>query len=86
VDRTARSSVPSRGGIFLFATASRSVLGPTQSPLHWNLGAVVKMPGCEADRSPPCSADVKNAWSYTSTLSYVFTTKLRVRLHGVVLS
>jgi hypothetical protein len=27
---------------------------------------------CEADHSPPCSAEVKNAWSYTSTPQYVF--------------
>jgi len=25
------------------------------------------------DHSPPSSAEVKNAWSYTSTLPYVFT-------------
>jgi hypothetical protein len=31
----------------------------------------------EADHSPPSSAEVKNAWSYTSTPP--------VRLHGVVL-
>jgi len=28
----------------------------------------VKRPGREADNSPPSSAEVKNAWSYTSTL------------------
>jgi hypothetical protein len=38
----------------------------------------VKRPGREADHSPPSSAEVKNAWSYT------FTPPLR--LHGVVLS
>jgi len=27
----------------------------------------VKRPGREADHSPPPSAEVKNAWSYTST-------------------
>jgi hypothetical protein len=37
-----------------------------------------KWPGCEADHSPPSSAEVKNAWSYTSTPS--------TRLCGVVLS
>jgi len=26
----------------------------------------------EADHSPPSSAEVKNAWSYTSTPQYVF--------------
>jgi len=32
----------------------------------------VKRPGHEADHSPPSSAEVKNAWSYTSTPQYVF--------------
>jgi hypothetical protein len=34
----------------------------------------VKRPGREADHSPPSSAEVKNAWSYTSTSPYVFMT------------
>jgi hypothetical protein len=38
---------------------------------------VIELPGCEADHLPPSSAELKNAWSYTST---------PVRLHGVVLS
>jgi hypothetical protein len=68
-------------GIFLFTTASRPALGPTQPPIQWVPGAVslgIKRPGCEADHTPPSSAEVKNAWSYTSTLP--------VRLHGVVIS
>jgi hypothetical protein len=32
----------------------------------------VKPPEREADHSSPSSAEVKNAWSYTSTLSYIF--------------
>jgi hypothetical protein len=32
----------------------------------------VKQPGREADNSPPSSAEVKNAWKYTSTPQYVF--------------
>jgi hypothetical protein len=36
------------------------------------------MSGCEADHSPPSRAEVKNAWSYTSTPP--------IRLHGVELS
>jgi hypothetical protein len=28
--------------------------------------------GCEADRSPPSSAEVKNAWSYNPLPQYVF--------------
>jgi hypothetical protein len=38
----------------------------------------VKRPERKADHSPPSSAEVKNAWNYTSTLP--------IRLHGVVLS
>jgi hypothetical protein len=56
-------------GIFLFATAFRQVLGPTKPPIQ-------QVPGRETDHSAPFSADVKNAWSYTST-SPIF-------LHGVV--
>jgi hypothetical protein len=36
----------------------------------------LKRPGREANKSPPPSAEVRNAWSYTSSHS--------VRLHGVV--
>jgi hypothetical protein len=32
----------------------------------------VKRPGREADRTPPSSAEVKNAWSYISTPEYTF--------------
>jgi len=49
----------------------------------------VKRPGREADHSPPSSAEVKNAWSYTSTPPHVFMTWCLVKctiLHGVVLS
>jgi hypothetical protein len=48
--------------IFLFSTSSRTVLGPTQSPIQWVPGALslgVKWPGREADHSPPSSAEVK---------------------------
>jgi len=55
-------------------TASRTALGPTQRPMQWVPGALslgVKRPGRETDHSPPSSAEVKNAWSYTSTYKYV---------------
>jgi hypothetical protein len=61
--------------IFLFTTASRTALEPTQPPIQWVPGTLslgIKRPGREADHSPPSSAEVKNAWSYTSTLQYVF--------------
>jgi hypothetical protein len=49
-------------GIFLFTTASRPALGPTQSPIRWEAGALslgIKRPGREADYSPPFTAEVK---------------------------
>jgi hypothetical protein len=49
-------------GIFLFTTASRMALGPTQPPIQWVPGALsleVKRPGHEADHSPPSSAEIK---------------------------
>jgi hypothetical protein len=49
-------------GIFLFTTASRPTLWPTQSLIQWVLGALflgVKRLGREADHSPPSSAEVK---------------------------
>jgi hypothetical protein len=49
-------------GIFLFITASRTALGPTQPPIQWVPGVlslVVKRPGREADHSSPSSAEAK---------------------------
>jgi hypothetical protein len=67
----------SRRGLesFLFTTASRTALEPTQPPIQWLLRTLslwVKRPGREADHSPPSSVEVKNAWSYTSAPQYVF--------------
>jgi hypothetical protein len=68
-------------GIFLFDTASRPSLGPTQLPVQGIpdvLSPGIKRPWRKADHTPPSSAEVKNAWSYTSTP--------QIRLHVVVLS
>jgi hypothetical protein len=54
---------------------------PTQPPIQWVPGTLflgVKRPDREVDHSPPSSAEVKNAWSYTSTPLML--------LRGVVLS
>jgi hypothetical protein len=62
---------------FLFATASRPILGPTQPPMQWISGPVspgIKRSGRGAEHLSPCSADIENAWSYTSTLLYIFMT------------
>jgi hypothetical protein len=48
--------------IFLFNTASRTALEPTQPPIQWVPGALslgVKQADREADHSPPSSAEVK---------------------------
>jgi len=53
-----------RQGLFLFAAASGSALGPTQPSVKWLPGALslwVKWPGREADHSASTSAEVKNA-------------------------
>jgi hypothetical protein len=49
-------------GIFLFTTASRPALGPTQPSIQWVPGALslgVKRPRGEADYSRPSSGEVK---------------------------
>ena len=56
--------------VYIFSPkTSRLALGPTHPPLHWVPGALypeVKWPGREVDHSPPSSAEVRNARSYTS--------------------
>jgi hypothetical protein len=49
-------------------------MGPP-SPLsngYRELFSEVKRPGSEANHSPSSSVEVKNAWSYTANLPYVF--------------
>jgi hypothetical protein len=49
--------------IFLLTTASRTALRPTQPPIQWVTGALssgLKVPGREADHSPPFSAEIKD--------------------------
>jgi hypothetical protein len=68
-------------GIFLFTTAFRMALGPTQPPIQRVPGALslgVKRPGREADHhSPPSRAKFKE-W----VVLYLHSP---IRLHGVVL-
>jgi hypothetical protein len=66
-----------------FFSSPRCLAGSGAHPASYSIGTRgfslgVKQPGCEADHSPPSSAEVKNAWSYTSTPP--------IRLHDVVLS
>jgi hypothetical protein len=64
---------------------SRTALGPTQPPLRWAAGALslgVKRSEREADHSPPSIAEVKNAWSYTSTPQYAFMAWCSIKAQG----
>jgi hypothetical protein len=68
-------------GIFLFITASRTALGPTQPLIQWIPGAVslgVKLQVREADHSPPSSAKV------IECIELYFHSP--ILLHGVVFS
>jgi hypothetical protein len=59
---------------FIHCVQTASGAHPVSYPMAYSLG--VNLPGREADHSPPSSAEVKNAWSYTSTPP--------LRLHGVM--
>jgi hypothetical protein len=62
----AQSSSPGRVKNFLFSTASRPTLEPTQPPVQWvprSLSLEVKQPELETDHSPPASAEVKKCGS-----------------------
>jgi hypothetical protein len=67
--------LPQEGQLYLYLTLLRWVilhLWPTQPPIQWDLSLGVKRPEREADHSPPSSAEVKNAWSYTSAPQHAF--------------
>jgi hypothetical protein len=69
-------------GIFLFITTSRWALGPNNLPIQWVPGALsleANRPGRKADHEPPSRAEVKNAWSCTSTPQYAFMAWLSVK-------
>jgi hypothetical protein len=74
-----------RLGILLVTTASRPALGPTHPPIQWVRGALslgVKRPECEADCTPPSSAEVRNEWSYTSFSQFAFMAWCSVKAQG----
>jgi hypothetical protein len=57
-----RVRFPAEAGIFLFTTASRTSMGPTQPTIQWVSGALslgLKRPEREADHLSPSSAKVK---------------------------
>jgi hypothetical protein len=65
-------SIPDRGrNFFLFATTSRTPLGPTQPHIQWIPGAFypeIKRQGREANHSPPSSAEINKVWCYIPPL------------------
>jgi hypothetical protein len=66
-------------GFFLFATASRPTVGPTQPAIQWIPGALtswVKRPKREADHQYPYNSEVENAWSYISTPPILYVVML----------
>jgi hypothetical protein len=65
---------PGRDKIYLFSTASRPAVGPTQPPIQWVLGEIssgVKRQEREADHSPPSRAEANNGVAI-SPPPYVF--------------
>jgi hypothetical protein len=78
-------SSPGSGWEFLSPPRPDRLWEPTQPPIQWVPGALfleVNRPGREADHSLLSSAEVKNAWSYTSTLQYAFTAWCSIKAHG----
>jgi len=64
-------------GFFHFDTISGPPLGPTHRNIQCAPGFFpprLRWPRHEADHSPPSSADIKDAWSYTSTPQYLYMT------------
>jgi hypothetical protein len=78
----------SQQGVGNFSLHHRVQTGSADHPLpliQYVPGALsvgIKRPGREADHSPPSSADVKNAWSYTSTPQYAFMAWCSVKTQG----
>jgi hypothetical protein len=75
-DRGHRVQFPAGAGNF--SLHHRIQNGSGAHPTSYPMGTRGSFPGGEADHSPPSSAEVKNAWSYSSTPP--------IRLHGVVLT
>jgi hypothetical protein len=73
--RGVRVRVPVESRILYTARRPARLWGPPNllSNGYWGaLSPGVKLPGREADRSPPTSAGVKKIWIYTSTTPYAF--------------
>jgi hypothetical protein len=70
--------------IFLFTTATRTALGPTQPPIQWVTGALslgVKRPGREADHSISCRGQ-RMSGAIPRLPQYVFMAWCSVKAQG----
>jgi hypothetical protein len=84
-DRGSRVRFPVGAGNFLFTTASRTALGPTQPPIQWVTGALslgVKRPGVKLTTHLHLVPRSKNEWNYTSTTQYALMVWLSVKAQG----
>jgi hypothetical protein len=61
-------------GVRLFSLRHRVQTDSGAKRASYTMGTGSTFPGGEVDHSPPFRAKVKNAWGYTSTPPYVFTT------------
>jgi hypothetical protein len=74
-DRSSGVRFLAGAGNFFLRHSVQTGSGAHEPPIEWVRGALfpgVKRPAREADHSPPCSAEVKNAWNYTSIPQYFF--------------
>jgi hypothetical protein len=74
-------------GIFLFTTASRRALEPTQPPVQWVPGSLslgIKRPNREADHSPLSSAEVKMRGAIPPLPQYAFNARCFVKAQGQI--
>jgi hypothetical protein len=60
-------------------------MGCTANPLDtWALSSEVEQQGYEVDDPSPYNAKVKNAYSYTSSTSYIFMVKVKGKVGPVL--
>jgi hypothetical protein len=74
-DRRIGARFPERKEIFLFLSACTSARNPIQYTVQCGpraLSSGEKLMGREADHSPSFSVKVRNVWSHTYTVPYVF--------------
>jgi hypothetical protein len=84
-----RGSIPSRGReVFLrHRVQNGSGTHPTSSQTGTRGSSPkIEQAGREADHSPPSSTEIKKAWSYTTTPSYIFMALCLVKHRDVFMA